>query len=184
MVTNNAGNIGTGAVGTVLTGNGVGVPATFQGPSSTAGASSFLAYASAAQTFTALTGTPVKVVYDTVSYDVASDYNNGTYVYTVPTTGKVYLVNATLRYNVPVIVSLTDGFILYIKLNGTVVASQQMGVYVVGGYPTSVSVEWQGQLTASDTLEVDFSTSGSTLTVVSAGGSAPVVSWFSVTQVS
>lgn len=186
MVTNNCFNYSTGAINTYFTGTGVGNIPTFQpGTSSRAGASSFLAYPSTDYTWTAADPTTFKLPFDTSVYDVASDYDASSSVYTVPTTGKIYSIQSTIlfRFLSGANNALRD-MSLVIYLNGSPVSLAGVCATKPSTSDISASISWSQILNAGDTIEI-YVIQG---TIVASGGvirsGTPLLTWFSVNQMS
>lgn len=87
-----------GSAGQLLTSNGGGSPPTFQ--DSTASTPGFYAHLSADTAYN-LTGdgTPATVPLNAERFDTGSDFNTGTYTFTVPSTG-YYVMTGTVMYAV------------------------------------------------------------------------------------
>lgn len=85
-------NFGFGTTGQVLTSNGAGTMPSFQASSGGGGnANAFDVFLGTTLTGVTGDGTYVNpVIYDSVNYNVGSNYNVSTGIYTIPTNGKYY----------------------------------------------------------------------------------------------
>lgn len=186
MATKNSFNYGTGAVSTFMTGNGVGNVPTFQtGGTSTAGKSSFLAFPSVDQNWDPLGPSIFKILFDTEVYDTNGDYNAGTSVYTVPTSGKVYLVSAFLSCfatDGPNGVHRNINPIVYI--NGSPVAKRSVLTYKIPANNQTSSIIWQGILSAGDTIEIYMEGGVIALSGGDIRSGQPLLTYFMVNQMS
>lgn len=155
MVTNNSANYTTGASGTVLTGNGVGIGSSFQ-TVPTSSISFFEAYSSAGASLVTGDNTTVTVIFDTTVANVGSDFDTSTYTYTAPYTA-YYQFNTTVAGTV---LLTSYVYILSLLVNGSTAAQMFEGCVPNPSTNEVVSLNSAVNLSAGDTVTVTYNVSG------------------------
>ena len=168
---------GAGTAGYVLTSNATSAP-TFQ-PLGTVTPVAFLAYIDPAVANATGDGTSVTVPFNTVQYDVSTNYNNSTYAFTAPIDGYYRFSTAVQLSSVGA--GHTLGTIFY-TVNGTGNFYTQDSNPAAGADPSG-NYTLQGsallKLNAADTVQVVVTVSNSTKTVGLFGsGSTNLYSFF------
>jgi len=117
-------------------------------------------------------GTPYTVIFDTVTFDNASNYNNGTGVFTAPATGIYYFSTSIFWQSVSTVIGyLAVGF----NINGSLVDTIKLNspnIVYTGGY-ADMSTSYIVKLTAAQTVSVQ-------ITAATGSGNAGILlGWFS-----
>lgn len=148
---------------------------------------SFLAYKSANTTnFTGQGPIPSRITFDTEAYDIGSNYNNATGVFTAPTAGMYMFATCVSAGNLSA--AMTSGLIYFI-VSGTGPSTGFWGEFRNNAYVTqdALSGVWRANgtgiysLAANDTVAVDILIEGGAGDTATLLGSAATIfiTWFS-----
>jgi len=170
-------SIAAGTAGQVLTSNGSGSAPTFQTAVTPASSVAFSAYLAGALLNATGDGTLVDVICDTEYFDIGSNYNNATGIFTAPSTGLYQFGVSVFLSNLG---SSFTQYLMYIVANGVTYMMSQ-GNPANERSSASNQMTRRGtllvQLTSGQTVKMQVEVDGSTKTVTIGNGGQPTSFW-------